>query len=64
MIKALFFDWGNTFVKGFKKSRDEKINKILKPLGLNWQDLLPYYRKFYILRSSGKIKNDKEYCRN
>lgn len=60
MIKAVFFDWGWTFVKGFKYGERE-INKILKPLGLNWRDFRFTFRKFYILRSAGKIKNDKEF---
>ena len=60
MIKAIFIDWGYTFVKGFKKRRDEKLNKILKPLRMNWKELIPYWRNFYILRSAGRIKNDKE----
>lgn len=59
MIKAIFFDWGYTFTKGFK-NRDKKLNKILKPLGLNWQDFIPTWRRFYILRSAGRIKTDKE----
>jgi len=59
MLKAVFFDWGYTFVKGFQK-RDEKLNKILKPLGMNWKEFIPCWRNFYILRSTGRIKNDKE----
>jgi HAD superfamily hydrolase (TIGR01509 family) len=59
MIKAVFIDWGYVFMKGFK-SRDRKLNKILKPLGLNWENFIPLWRNFYILRSSGKIKSDKE----
>jgi hypothetical protein len=60
MIKAIFFDWGWTFVKGFEHGERE-INKILKPLGLNWRDFRFTFRKFYILRSAGKIRNDKEF---
>lgn len=60
MIKAIFIDWGYTFVKGFKKRRDEKLNKILKPLRMNWKEFIPCWRNFYILRSAGRIKNDKE----
>ena len=59
MIKAIFFDWGYSFAKGFK-NRDIKLNGILKPVGLNWQKLKSIWRKFYILRSAGKIKTDKE----
>ncbi len=59
MIKVIFLDWGYTFVKGFKK-REEKLNKILKPLGLSWKEFIPLWRSFYILRSSGRIKNDEE----
>ena len=47
-------------MKGFKYG-ERKINKTLKPLGLNWQDFRFTFRKFYILRSAGKIKNDKEF---
>jgi len=59
MIKAVFLDWGYTFVKVFK-SRDEKLNKILKPFGLTWSQFIPCWRSFYILRSAGRIKSDKE----
>lgn len=59
MIKAIFIDWGYTFVKGFKE-REEKLNKILKPLKTNWKEFSPYWRNFYILRSAGKIKSDEE----
>ena len=60
MIKAVFFDWGHTFAIFFK-DREKKLNKILKPFGFNWQKFHPYWRKFYILRSAGRIKNDKEF---
>ena len=59
MIKAVFFDWGYTFVKGFK-DRDKQFNQLLKPLGMSWQEFIPQWRMFYILRSSGRIKSDKE----
>ena len=60
MLKAVFIDWGYVFVKGFKDV-DRKLNKILKPLGLTWQSLAPTWRNLYILRSSGRIKSDKEF---
>jgi HAD superfamily hydrolase (TIGR01509 family) len=60
MLKAVFFDWGYTFVKGFKY-RDKELNKLLKPFGLSWKIFKEIWRKFYILRSSGKIKTDKEF---
>lgn len=60
MIKAVFFDWGYTFVKGFK-NRDKELNDILNPLGLSWRGFISVFRKFYILRSSGKIKTDREF---
>jgi len=60
MLKAVFLDWGYTFVKGFK-NRDEELEKLLKPIGLSWQIFKPIWRKFYILRSAGKIKTDKEF---
>jgi len=60
MIKAVFFDWGHTFTKsGFIKAK-EKINSLLKPYNLNWDSFCPYFRNLYMLRSSGKIKSDKE----
>ena len=60
MIKVIFFDWGYTFTKGFK-NRDKVLDKVLKPLGLNWQQLYPYWGQFYILRSYGKLKSDNEF---
>jgi len=60
MIKAIFFDWGYTFVYSFK-DREKKINKILKPFGLNWKKFHLIWRQFYILRSAGKIKTDKDF---
>lgn len=59
MIKAIYFDWGHTFATSFK-NKERKLNKILEPFGFNWQKFYPYWREFYILRSSGKIKNDSE----
>jgi len=29
-VKAIFFDWGLTFVKGFKKERNKEIIPIIK----------------------------------
>lgn len=60
MIKAIFFDWGYTFVN-CSKDREKKINKVLKPLGLDWQKFHHLWRQFYILRSAGKIKTDKDF---
>ena len=60
MIKAVFFDWGHTFAK-LSENRESKINKVLKPFNLDWQKFHPYWRDFYILRSSGMIKNDKDF---
>lgn len=59
MIKAIYFDWGHTFAT-FLKDREQKLNQILKPFGFNWQTFHHFWRGFYILRSSGKIKSDKE----
>lgn len=59
MIKAIFFDWGHTFATFFK-NRERKLNQILESFGFNWQKFHPYWRGFYILRSSGKIKSDRE----
>jgi len=60
MIKAIFLDWGYTFFKGFK-NRDRKLNKILKPFGFTLKKFKPIWRNFYILRSAGRIKTDKEF---
>jgi HAD superfamily hydrolase (TIGR01509 family) len=60
MIKAIFFDWGYTFVSSFK-DREKKINKVLKPFGLDWQKFHLIWRQFYILRSAGRIKTDKDF---
>jgi HAD superfamily hydrolase (TIGR01549 family) len=60
MLKAIFFDWGYTFVKGYKYQNKE-LNKILKPFGLDWQKFRDIFRSFYLLRSAGRIKNDKEF---
>src|SRR4030042_5981647 len=60
MIKAIFFDWGHTFAS-LTKNREKRINKILKPLDLSWGKLHPLWRQFYILRSAGDIKTDKDF---
>jgi putative hydrolase of the HAD superfamily len=59
MIKAIFIDWGHVFAESFE-DKERKKDAILKPFGFNWRTFLPYWRMFYILRSSGKIKNDNE----
>jgi len=51
---------GYVFMKGFKGG-EKKINEILKPLGLDWQEFHSYWKPFYILRSSGEIKDDKNF---
>ncbi len=62
MIKTIFFDWGYTFVKGFKQERNKETRKILKPFNTQWEDFRhSHWRQFYILRSAGEIKNDKEF---
>ncbi len=62
MLKAVFFDWGLTFVNGFKKERNKEIKRILKPFGIGWKEFnLVYLRPFYILRSAGEIKSDKDF---
>jgi len=60
MIKAVFFDWGHVFAT-FSKDRERKLNAILKPFGFTWKTFHPYWRQFYILRSAGKIKTDKNF---
>lgn len=60
MIKAIFFDWGHTFTSsGFVEAK-EKVNDLLKPHNLTWDDFYSYFRNLYLLRSSGKIKSDRE----
>ena len=51
---------GVCFYEGFQ-GWGEKINEILKPLGLDWQEFHSYWKPFYILRSSGEIKDDKNF---
>ena len=59
MKKAIFFDWGYTFAKGFQKG-DQELNEILRPFGFIWEEFKPIWRDFYNLRSAGRIKTDKE----
>ncbi len=60
MIKAIFFDWGNTLAT-FSKNREKELNKVLEPFGFSWRRFYPLWRQFYILRSSGMIKNDRDF---
>lgn len=60
MIKVIFFDWGHTITSsGFIEAK-EKINNLLHPYNLDWDAFYPYFKNLYLLRSSGKIKSDKE----
>ena len=59
MLKAIFFDWGSTFVNEFKEVRKE-IENLLGPHGLSWESFFPYWGNFYYLRSKGNIKSDEE----
>jgi len=60
MIKAVFFDWGHTFTSsGFIEAK-EKVENLLKPHNLTWDDFYPYLRNLYHLRSFGKIESDEE----
>lgn len=59
MIKAVFIDWGNVF-EVFPKNREKKLDAILKPFGFTWKKFHPIWRQFYILRSAGNIKSDKD----
>jgi putative hydrolase of the HAD superfamily len=59
MIKAVFFDWGRTLISGFKEI-DAKIEEILKPYGLKWNEVFKVWRNFYLLRSLGRLKTDQE----
>jgi len=59
MVKAIFFDWGRTLISGFKEI-DAKIEEILKPYGLKWNEVFKIWRNFYLLRSLGRLKTDQE----
>jgi len=56
MIKAIFFDWGNISVKGFK-DKDKELNGILKPLGFIWKKFNPNLEQFLYLNSCWQDKN-------
>jgi len=58
MIEAVIFDLGHTLTK--EVNVREQIESLLKPYNLNWENFYPYWRKFYYLRSTGEILNDKE----
>lgn len=60
MIKAILLDWGNVF-ETLPKERERKLDTILKPFGFTWQEFHPIWRQFYILRSAGKIKTDRDF---
>jgi len=60
MIKALFFDWGNTFVSSFGERQKKEAEDLLKLFGLDWESFYPYWRDLYYLRSLGRIKTDEE----
>jgi len=59
MIKAILFDWGRTLISGFKEI-DEKIEEILKPYGVKWDEVFKIWRNFYLLRSLGRLSSDQE----
>lgn len=59
MIKAIYLDGGCTFVKSFKNKENE-LNGILEPFGWDWQRFYIHWRRFYLLRSWGKIATDEE----
>jgi len=59
MIKVVFFDWGRTLVTGFKEI-DTKIEKVLRPYRLKWDEVFNVWRNFYLLRSLGRLKTDQE----
>ena len=60
MIKVIFFDWGQVFANVDFGKREEELNKILKPAGLTWKDFLPFWWQFYLLISSGSIKDNEQ----
>lgn len=59
MVKVVFFDWGSTLVAGFKEI-DAKIEEVLRPYELKWDEVFSIWRNFYFLRSLGRIKTDQE----
>lgn len=59
MIKAIFFDWGNTFAKSVEVNKNE-ADKVLAPFGLSWKKFKPMWQQSYLLRSRGEIKDDEE----
>jgi HAD superfamily hydrolase (TIGR01509 family) len=58
MVKAIFFDLGDTLTK--KINIQKQIKDLLKPYNLNWKDFNYYWKSLYYLRSTGKISTDKE----
>ena len=60
MIKAVFFDWGNTLTIISFRDVKEKINNLLKPYNLTWGDLQLKWASLYEIRVSGYIKSDEE----
>ena len=62
MIKAIFFDWGDTLAVINYRSADisKKLDDILAPYDLNWEKFFPYWKNFSLLRSRGDIKSDEE----
>lgn len=59
MIRAIFLDWGRTLVVGFREI-DAKIEEVLRPYGLKWDEIFSVWRNFYLLRSLGRLKTDQE----
>lgn len=59
MIKIIFFDWGRTLISGFAEI-DNKIEEILRPYGLKWNEVFSVWQNFYLLRSLGRLKTDQE----
>lgn len=59
MIKVVFLDWGRTLVSGFREI-DAKVEEVLKPYGLKWDEVFNVWRNFYLLRSLGRLKTDQE----
>lgn len=59
MIKAVFLDWGRTLISGFTEI-DAKIEEIIRPYGLKWDEVFGIWRNFYLLRSLGRFRSDQE----
>lgn len=59
MIKVVFFDWGRTLVSESREI-NAKIEEVLRPHELKWDEVFSVWQNFYLLRSLGRLKIDQE----